>query len=206
MLVVKGAKPSPFARKVIITLEEKGLPYELQDLAPFPKTEELLAMNPIGKIPILEHEGQHIPDSSVIIAYVERLHPEQSVYPEDAAEYGRALFLEEYADTRMMDAVGPLFFESFVKPNVFQQEKDEARCAEIIENDLPPILDQLEGMLEDGATSLLPRFSVADIGVGCQLASLRLAGVEVDASSHPKLAHYAQTVLSRPSFKAAFPG
>ena len=29
MLIVKGAKPSPFARKVIITLEEKGIPYEV---------------------------------------------------------------------------------------------------------------------------------------------------------------------------------
>ena len=108
MIIVKGAKPSPFARKVIITLEEKGIPYEVETLAPFPKTKELLAMHPLGKIPILQDGDVHIPDSSVIIAYLERIHPSPSVYPEDPVEYARALFFEEFSDTRMVDGIGPL--------------------------------------------------------------------------------------------------
>ena len=61
----------------------------------------------------------------------------------------------------------------------------------------------LEGLIEEGSLTLLPRFSVADIGVGCQLASLALCGVEIDPASYPRLSSYASTVMSRPSFKAA---
>ena len=48
MLKLKGATPSPFYRKVMIVLEEKGLDYETEMLIPFPKTPELLAMSPLG--------------------------------------------------------------------------------------------------------------------------------------------------------------
>ena len=122
---------------------------------------------------------------------------------QDPVELAGALFLEEYADTRMAEVIGPLLFEVFLKPNLFQQETDEARCAQIREKELPPLLAQLEGLIEEGSLTLLPRFSVADIGVGCQLASLALCGVEIDPASYPRLSSYASTVMSRPSFKAA---
>src|SRR5262245_9129477 len=96
-----GALLSPFVRKVKIMLEEKGIAHECENLIPLPKTPELLAMNPVGKIPILVDGELTIPDSSVICAYLEKTHPAPAVYPSDPAEYARALFLEEYADTFM---------------------------------------------------------------------------------------------------------
>ena len=53
-MIIHGGAPSPFVRKVMVTCEEKGLSYEYKPLSPFPKTPELMAMNPLGKIPILE--------------------------------------------------------------------------------------------------------------------------------------------------------
>ena len=44
---------SPFFRKCRIALEEKGIPYETERLIPVPKTPELLALHPMGKIPVL---------------------------------------------------------------------------------------------------------------------------------------------------------
>src|SRR5262245_19717243 len=95
--IVHGVPASPFVSKVLALLEEKGLAYESRSLVTQPKTPELLARNPLGKIPILEHGGFFLPDSSVICAYLERLHPEPSLYPKDARELGLALFLEEYS-------------------------------------------------------------------------------------------------------------
>ena len=157
MLIVKGAKPSPFARKVIVTLEEKGIPYELENLAPIPKTPELLAMNPLGKIPILQDGDDHIPDSSVIIAYLERIHPTPSVYPEDPKEFARALFLEELADTRIVDVIGGIFFERFIRGRLFEQEPDAEKVDAILANDRPPLLDLLESLVPDGASTLVSR-------------------------------------------------
>lgn len=202
-MIVHGGAPSPFVRKVRVAMHEKGLDYEMRELIPFPKTPELLAMNPLGKIPIFEHGDLTVPDSSVIIAYLERLHPEPPLFPADAKEMARALFYEEYADTRLMEAISPIFFQRFVQKNLFKQEPDETVVQEALQNALPPALDWLEGQLDDGADTLSGRFSVGDIGVGAQLQSLVLAGEKVDPGRWPKLAHYAAKVTGRPSFEKA---
>ena len=198
-----GATPSPFFRKARVVLEEKGLSYETEDLAPFPKTPELMAMHPMGKIPILKDGDATIPDSSVICAYIERTHPTPALYPADAVEFARALFLEEYADTRIAEVVGGIFFERFVKPNVFQQDTDEARVSEIIENDLPPLLDWLEAQVPESGDSVLSHFSIADVALAAHMGGLRFANVPLDAERWPKLGRYCEAVWSRPSFKAA---
>jgi glutathione S-transferase len=201
-MIVHGATPSPFFRKVIVVLEEKGVAYSTKDTAPFPKTPELLERHPLGKIPFAEVDGAFIPDSSVICAYLERAHPENPTLPADPKQAARALFLEEYSDTKLNEAVGGIFFERFVKPNVFQQETDEARVAEGIENELPGPLDYLESQVPaDGW--LAGDFSVADAAVGSQLGSLQFARVELDAKRWPKLAAYRDRLFARPSFKKA---
>ena len=101
-----GGALSPFFRKARVVLEEKGIPYQIQPLVPVPKTPELLAMHPMGKIPILRDGDVVVPDSSVICAYLERKHPSPALYPQDAADLAAALFFEEYADTRMSEIIG----------------------------------------------------------------------------------------------------
>jgi len=171
-MIIHGAVPSPFARKVMVACEEKGISYESQDLIPFPKSPELLAMNPIGKIPVLEvSEGVYLPDSSVICAYLERVHPEPTLFPGDAVAFGKALFIEEYCDTKLNDAVTPILFQRFIKPVVFAGP-----------------------LLEAG-------FGLGDIAFGAQLGSLKLARFDVDAARWPKVRAYSEWVLARPSFE-----
>ena len=198
-----GASQSPFVRKVRIALEEKGIAYEIEHLVPVPKTPELLALHPLGKIPILRDGEVVVPDSSVICAYLEKKHPSPPLYPDGAAELARALFLEEYADTRMNEVMGGIFFERFVKPHVLRQSTDEARVQELTERALPPVLDYLESQLPDDRDSALARFGIADASLGVQLASLAAAGIEIDARRWPRTARYFHALLARPSFKTA---
>ena len=180
-MIVHGGSPSPFARKVMVALEEKGLSYENKQLIPFPKTPELLAMNPLGKIPILElNDGTYIADSSVICAYLEKIQPDPALLPSDPIGYARGLFIEEYCDTKLNEAVGPIFFNRYVKPKIFQQEPDEAEVEQAFEEQLAPVLDQVEEMMPDKTGPLLEAgYSLADIAFGVQLGSLALASVEL---------------------------
>lgn len=201
-MIIHGGTPSPFSRKVAVACQEKGISYETRELVPFPKTAELLAMNPIGKIPILEvADGQFLPDSSVICAYLERIHPEPSLLPGDALSVGKALFIEEYCDTKLNDAISPIFFQRFVRPNVFQQEPD----ATVVDAALPvlgEVLDQVEGLIPEAAGPLLEAgFGIGDVAFGAQLGSLMLARQELDAARWPKISAYARWVLSRASFE-----
>ncbi len=202
-LIIHGGTPSPFMRKVRVALLEKGLAFENKNLSPFPKTPELLAMHPLGKIPVLEHHGTMIPDSSVICAYLERIHPEPRLYPEDPKDYARALFLEEYADSRLAETIGPVLFERFIKPNIFKQETDTERVQEALEKQIPPAFDWLEAQLDDGEALVGPRLTIADVAVGAQLQSLVFAQEAIDDSRWPKLARYASKLHARPSFEKA---
>jgi len=198
-----GATPSPFFRKVRVVLEEKGIPYQIENLLPVSKTPELLALHPMGKIPILRDGAVVVPDSSVICAYLEKKHPAPSVYPDDPADFAKALFLEEYADTKMIDVLGQIFFERFVKPNVLKQPTDEARVKEKLAGELPPVMDYLESQLPSDRETALPRFSIADAALGAHLGNLTFAGIEIDARRWPRTARYYRALLARPSFKTA---
>ena len=106
MSVLHGAALSPFVRKARAALAERGLDYELVEVFPFGQTSEYLEKSPLGKIPwYTTPEGQDIPDSSVIIAYLERVHG-QLLHPADPGDYARALFGEEYGDTAVVAACG----------------------------------------------------------------------------------------------------
>ena len=54
MLTLHGPATSPFVRKAWIALKEKGLAFAHRELDPLAKTPRFLAMNPLGRVPILE--------------------------------------------------------------------------------------------------------------------------------------------------------
>ena len=199
-----GVKGSPFVRKVLVALEEKGLAYDFEVMVSVtPKPPELLKLHPMGKIPILRDGELVVPDSSVICAYLEKKHPTPALYPADPADFAKALFLEEYADTALFAVLGPVLFERVVKRFVMKQPPDEARVAEQLDRQLPPVLDYLESQLPERGETLLPRFSIADAALGAQLGTLALSGVAIDAARWPRTAGYYELLMKRPSFVAA---
>ncbi len=202
-LIVHGGAPSPFVRKVRVVLFEKGLEHESRVLVPFPKTPELLALHPLGKIPVFEEDGTVIPDSSVICAYLEKTRPEPRLYPEDPKDYARALFLEEYSDTKLPEVLGPVFFERFIKPTIFNGETDEALVQQALQNEVPPVFDWLESQVGDREVLVGDALTIADVAIGTQLQALGLARETIDESRWPQLARYARGLHARPSFEKA---
>jgi glutathione S-transferase len=203
MLKVWGASASPFVRKVRVFLAEKNVPYEREDLVPFNVSPEYKKISPLGKIPALEDGGKPLADSSVICAYLERKHPEPALYPKDPYDFARALWFEEWADTALVNVVGPkIFFAKFIAPRFFNKPTDEAAVQKAIDEELPPLFDYLEGQLGPRSTIVGDAFSIGDIGVCTQFVQLRHAGVAVDAKRWPKLTRYVAAVHERPSFKS----
>lgn len=211
-----GSNLSPFVRKARIVLEEKGIPYETEHLIPLPKTPELLALNPLGKIPILRDGDVAVPDSSVICAYLEKKHPSPALYPSEPAELARALFIEEFADTRMSEGMGAIVLESVVKPHFLKQPTDPARLEELLAGarerwfgvpsaapgSVPtPVLAYLESILPADRDSVLSRFGIADVSLGVHLGWLAVTGLELDPRRWPRTARYYNALQARPSFK-----
>lgn len=73
-LILHGMS-SPNVTKVVLMLEECGLDYELRHVAVFKQqqfTPEFLALNPLGKVPVLEDPrlGQPLAESGAILLYL----------------------------------------------------------------------------------------------------------------------------------------
>lgn len=201
MPTVHGAMQSPFVRKVLVTMSEKSIPYESNPLVPFGVSDEFAAISPLKKIPVYQDGDFTLPDSSCIIAYLERKHPSPALYPEDDEEFGRALFLEEYADTKLVENCGTIFFQRFVRPNFFKQDPDEALITKTLEEGIPPVLDYLQAALGDREWLAGGRFSIADIAVASPFVNFAHGGEQIDAGRWPSLAAYLGRVAARPSFK-----
>lgn len=203
---IHGVTLSPFVRKVRIALAEKGIETENVPVVPFGQTAEFLEISPLGKIPVYEDGDFTIPDSSVIIDYLEHTQPSPPLYPSDPKLRAKALFLEEYGDTRLVEILTTPFFQRYVQVNFFQQEPDEAACREAIDEKLPPTLDFLEATLGDDEFFVGEHFTVADIALTSPFVNFTLAGEKVDAVRWPKFAAYLERMQSRPAYKPIVEG
>ncbi|XP_050374522.1 glutathione S-transferase DHAR3, chloroplastic [Argentina anserina] len=84
----------PFCQRVLLTLEEKHVPYELKlaDLAH--KPDWLLKINPEGKVPVVKLDDKWIADSDVITQILEDKYPEPPLTtpPDKASVYWAKIF------------------------------------------------------------------------------------------------------------------
>ena len=202
MRKVHGVGASPYVRKVRVALAEKGLDYELVPVMPFNVSDDFKKISPLGKIPVLEDEGQFIPDSSVILDYLENTQPTPSLIPKDARQRAQALFLEEFADGGIAaKGTGVIFFQRVIGPMFMGQPTDEAAVDKAIKQDMPPLLGYLESQLAGGKEFLVGNsISVADIAVTSQFVNLSFANYSVDAAAYPNLAKYLARMFERESF------
>src|SRR5579871_2318551 len=82
MPVLLGSVNSPFVRKVRMLLLEKNIAFELTEVSPADPSSVLPEVNPLGKVPaLLTDDERAVYDSSVIVEYLETLHPEPALLP-----------------------------------------------------------------------------------------------------------------------------
>jgi glutathione S-transferase len=197
-----GTGYSPYVRKVLVALAEKGQAVEHIPLFFHDKDPAFQAASPLGKIPAFEDEGYRLADSSAILFYLEAKFPDPVLIPTEAKARGRAIWFDKYGDTEMFDSIIKPFANRVVKPQLLGQPGDEAAITKALTEELPKIYDYLEAQIS-GAYLVGDAFSIADISVVTGFHNLHLAGESVDAGHWPKLAKYVAGILARPSFATA---
>lgn len=113
---VYWASGSPYAWRVLLALELKGIPYVghlLSFSARDQKAPAYLALNPRGKVPTLRVGDTVIHESVAILAWLDRAYPETPLLgadPKSAARIlTRVMEVENYAQPAFTRYVRPLF-------------------------------------------------------------------------------------------------
>lgn len=198
-MIVYGNSLSPFVRKVMVFAAEKGVPLEARAAFPGGDDPAFRAMSPFGKIPAFSDGDYGLCDSSAIVHYIEAKHPDPALIPAEAADRGRAIWFDEFADTILVQPAGKIFFNRIVA-KLLGRPADLAAADEAQAKELPPVLDWLETQIPESNFLVGDAFSLADIAVGTMLVNLGHAGAAPDSGNYPKIVAYREAILARPSF------
>ncbi len=200
-----GSFLSPYVRKVLVALDLKGIPYEIDPIVPFFGDDRFAAVSPIRRIPVFIDDRVTLTDSTVIAEYLNDRHPDPPLLPSDVAQRAQARWLEEYADTRMGEVlIWRLFNQLVIGPFVWGRPTDQAVVDRTLHEDIPQILDYLERQVPaDGF--LFGDVSIADIAIVCPFRNARFARFTIDAARWPRTATFVDRVLALPSFQKLRP-
>ena len=73
-MILTGQLDSPFVRRVAIALHIYGFAFEHNVISAYDDFDQLLALNPLGKVPALQlDDGAVLADSTLILDYLDRL-------------------------------------------------------------------------------------------------------------------------------------
>ncbi|XP_057431007.1 glutathione S-transferase DHAR3, chloroplastic [Lotus japonicus] len=83
----------PFSQRVLLTLEEKHLPYEAKFVDLSNKPEWFLQISPEGKVPVIKFDEKWVPDSDIITQTLEEKYPSPPlVTPPEKSTVGSKIF------------------------------------------------------------------------------------------------------------------
>jgi glutathione S-transferase len=200
MLKIYGVPISVHTRKAIVVALAKNLPHEVVPVVPVVPGNppaNWRELSPTGKIPALADGDFIVEDSAAICAYMERLQPKPSLYPQEPRAYARTLALEQYAGTLFREVVHPLFHETIVHPKIRNIPTDVARVDDVLRYAVPEHFGYLD-RLEWG-----PALTLDQVAVASNLITYQYIGFDPMRAEFPRLAAMFDRVLEHPAVAEA---
>jgi glutathione S-transferase len=94
VITLYDAARCPYCARVRIVLAEKGLEVETVEIDLSDRPDWLYEKNPTGRVPVIEEDGgPSLPESAVIMEFLEERHPEPALLPPDPADRAAVRFL-----------------------------------------------------------------------------------------------------------------
>jgi glutathione S-transferase len=155
------SQTSMFCEKVRIALALKKVPYEIVDVRKDDR-KSLLEYTNQRKVPTMNYNGECVIDSTIIAARLEKDYPENSIYPDGAADKGLCLALEDWSD------------EVLILANHALRRADTPEARTKAEAQWAAHFDVLE-QIYAGKKFIFGRMTIADMAIFSQLHYLYTA-------------------------------
>ena len=173
-------------------LEEVGADYEavVVEYGPDMKGPDYLAINPMGKVPAIRHDGRIVTETAAICAYLAEAFPEAGLAPApgERADYHRWMYF----------AAGPL--EQATTARFMGWTAPEDKIGMLGFGTYDDTMNALEAALTGGGHVCGERFTMADVYVGSHVEW----GVELESlPRRPAFEAYVARVSERDAHKRA---
>ncbi|MBL8552462.1 MAG: glutathione S-transferase family protein [Hyphomonadaceae bacterium] len=132
MLKLYHWEPNANSGKPMLALMEKGVAFESHylDLLNFDQHKpDYLAINPLGTIPALVHDGKVFTESTAIMEYVDAAFEGPSLTPVDPIERWRMRWWMKWFDQYLAKSASMLGWSVFVGPSVRARDPEELKAA-----------------------------------------------------------------------------
>jgi glutathione S-transferase len=182
VLTLYDAPRCPYCARVRILLAEKGVEYEPVEIDLDDRPPWLHEKNPLGKVPVLEEGDFVLPESRVIMEYLEERYPDPPLLPSDPSE--RALVRLSFE--RFVDLSGPYYEVLFGGKPV---------------EELAAALARLDAALSANPYLVGSRFTLADIAYVPWIIRA-VGGAGIDRDRHPNVDRWLGRLADRPSIAA----
>jgi RNA polymerase-associated protein len=186
MMRLYSGTSCPYSHRCRIVLFEKGMDFEVIDVDLMNKSEDVAAINPYGKVPVLVERDLVLYEANIINEYIDERFPHPQLMPPDPVMRGRArLFLHRF------------------EQEIYSQ-------VEPIEHGVPKVADKARAIVRDNLTQLSQiltaqkfllgdEFSMLDVAIAPMLWRLDHYGIQMGKDAAP-LMKYAERLFSRQGF------
>src|SRR6187397_983708 len=231
--ILYNAPQSTCSQRVRFVLNAKGLPFEekkLDLLAGDQLKPDYLALNPNGVVPTLDHDGNVVIDSSVIVEYLDEVFPVSSFTPRDVHRRATMRSLMRFIDEVPAAAVRvPTYNLAFLPRFAAMSEAEFLAFAEskplrkefmlamgrtgFPQKEMDGALGRLrrsyermdDSIKESGGPWLCGKdITLADISVMPAIVRMADLGRESDWADLPRVAKWYELIRAQPAFKPTF--
>jgi glutathione S-transferase len=181
VITLYDAPRCPYCARVRIVLAEKGIEVDVVEVDLSDRPAWIYEKNPTGRVPVIEEdEGRPLPESAVIMEFLEERYPEPPLLPADPAGRG-AVRLLVFRDHDLTDPYYAL-------------RRGEDGAAE----QLDAVLGRFDRMLDEQPYLAGSEYGLADIAyVPWVLRARDMLGVDLDG--FPALAGWLARLEQRPA-------
>jgi RNA polymerase-associated protein len=186
MMRLYSGTSCPYSHRCRIVLFEKGMDFEVIDVDLMNKSEDVAAINPYGKVPVLVERDLVLYEANIINEYIDERFPHPQLMPPDPVMRGRArLFLHRFEQE--------IYSQVELIEHGVAKQADKARAV-IRDN-----LTQLAQILTTQKFLLGDEFSMLDVAIAPLLWRLDHYGIQMGKEAAP-LMKYAERLFSRQGF------
>jgi stringent starvation protein A len=186
MMTLYSGTTDPYSHRCRFVLFEKGMDFQVIDVDVYGRQEDIAAMNPYNRVPVLVERDLILYEANIINEYIDERFPHPQLMPPDPVMRARArLFLHRFEQE--------LFCHIDAIERGQQRAADKAR--QMIRDNLAqiaPVFTKQKFMLGD-------EFSMLDVAIAPLLWRLELYGIQLGKEAAP-LMKYAERLFSRPGY------